>query len=137
MADKDLNLKLGAEPDGADAPEPPAPPEGANAPVNCDGCHAVFISQVPGSRIYVGEQQEDNEACPTDGFVVFSPVGEPRPNPLKPDTLLYPFGVALVKSEEVAGKIRRMIKCGGTPFREFNPDTDGELGCFVPDAMCA
>lgn len=108
--------------------------QGQKAGEECDTCVAAFISQIPGSRIYIGTDIQIN-GCPSDGFITMAPVGTPRTNPLKTSELIYPFGIALITDPEVAEKLRQSVKCGNVPYREFDPETDGELSCFLPAEM--
>lgn len=97
-----------------------------------EGCNYAFVSQIPGSTIYVGSDV-DVKGCRTDGFLTFCPVGEAKPHPIKRTELMHPFGVLMVNDQEVADRILDTMRCLSTPFHVYDAECDGELSCYLED----
>ena len=94
---------------------------------DCDSCVYAFSSSVPGSRVYIGRGALV-DGCRFDGFITFAATGQPKPNPLKRDELIYPVGIFATRDKELAKKLQAPLDCGiSVAYKRYIPEMDAEM----------
>ena len=90
---------------------------------------AVYLTQAPGSRIYVAGKLRENDQNVHGNFIGFAPTGEVMPHPHALQSTYQVQGFAFASNPALIEELDRLQRMGHVPFvRHPNPEiclTDG------------
>lgn len=97
-----------------------------------EGVYA-FVSNVPGSRAYVGQMVLDDETI-FDGWCTFNPTGKALANAMMPGIIFHSHGVFVTASKKIADALLLPLKARRPMlYRQYNPSIDPEVTAYLKD----